>query len=96
MLRSIPPQNRRRSLNALSSMRAATRSGFVFVGSQAVQTARKQSWVIPPDPKAKQQREYMWKGLHQMAEYIEKQIAAAEMPEEVAFWQAALTRLKRE
>ncbi len=100
MLRSIPPQNRQQSLDRFSSMRAASRSGFIFVGSHAAQftpTQRyKQTRAIPPDPKVKQSHEQIHKALCQLATWIGEQITTAETPEELSFWQAALTRLKRE
>ena len=99
MLRSIPPANRQRSLSVISSMRAATRSGHVFVGSGSARRAyaesHKPSGVVP-DPKVKRQREQIQVSLYQLATQLERLIATAGEPAETVFWQAALARLKGE
>ena len=75
-LRSIPPANR--TLGRLSSMRAATTSGMIFVGS-ASQPAKEPDFkphIIKPDQQAQQAREAFHKALatkrEQLLKYLEE------------------------
>ncbi len=108
-LHSIPPANRqRRARSSLiaSSMRAATRTGFIFVGSHAhhlvgqEQSANDQPVhhrsyrVIAPDPKVVEMRRGFQMALASLAEQFEILCHAAEEAGEIEFWQRALAHLR--
>ena len=98
MLHSIPPVNRQRGLSALSSMRAATLSRHVFVGSQQyirpIPVQKHRLKIVPPNPVIRQQREQMYHRLRELAMQMEQMIAGAEDSAEITFWQKALARLR--
>lgn len=110
MLTSIPPANRRGgSLNRLSSMRSATRVGMVFVGparapagEQGGRGAGEQEpapsefspRVIAPDAQAQRQRAAYRQALAAKVQQLERLLVEAALPEEAAFWQAELAKLK--
>jgi hypothetical protein len=88
MLRSIPPANRR-----VSSMRAATRTGKVFVGSADRGGQEKSTFrplVIKPDPEVQQMRKALVKRLWD-TELLEDEAAE---PEEAAYWRDIIERLR--
>lgn len=92
-LRSIPPQNRRRSLNTISSMRAATRTGFTFVGGQAGPKSAATTFqpkVVRPDP----QKEIYLQAIQSLAKKLDELIACATELGEIEFWQARRNQLK--
>ena len=105
---SIPAVNRqgRVSLDRISSMRAATRTGFTFVGghvgsiSRNPQQSTKDSFtphVTAPDPKVAKMRQTFQAAATNLANQFEalRQMAedVGEMTE-VEFWEAAIARLK--
>jgi len=101
-LRSIPSANRRPGgLACLSSMRAATRVGLVFVGGAARRTpaddgsgaTSKKARVIQPNRQAQREREAFQRALAAKVRQLEKLVAEAASPEEVEFWRMELDRL---
>ena len=101
-LRSIPPANRR-PLRRLSSMRAATATGFTMVGGQSrllTQTSQPapadsyQPKVVRPNPQKEKQRQIFYAALHEKIVRIRELLALATEPEETLFWQRELDRLK--
>lgn len=80
-LRSIPPANRQK--RSISSMRAATASGMVFVGpamgggSASRQPAEEpfEARVIEPNPEVQQARQDFQKALAEKAAFWQKEIA---------------------
>lgn len=103
-LRSIPPANRRTNrLDRLSSMAAATHTGFTFVGdgigsANARQEADQDTFaprVIAPDPLVAETRRLYREAMARLAGQLEGLIETAEGLAEVEFWQAALDRLQK-
>lgn len=104
-LRSIPPANRsrRRPLDRLSSMRAATRTGMIFVGGSVggvrpngggpQEPPRKVGTYIPPNKNVANEREAAIQTLSRMAAdldaLIEELIASGETwaLREAHFWE---------
>lgn len=105
-LTSIPPANRHTSrrripLNTISSLRAATRTGFTFVGGQvgsAQPNAPEKNDFRPkvslPDLQYQKQKEEYHKSLQILAKSTNDLLVSATEPGEIAFWQSWLKRLE--
>jgi hypothetical protein len=82
-------------------MRAATRSGFVFVGGrigrarpEGVTKETFRPKTIRSNPQAQKQKEDRHKSLQMLANSLQELITTAVTPKEAEFWQQQLTRLK--
>ena len=98
ILRSIPPANRQ-PLRRISSMRAATATGFVMVGRQtnrqsAPAESKFQPKIVPPNPEVREQREMYYKAVQALARQLEELLTDAIDPGEITFWQKKLNQLK--
>ena len=98
ILRSIPPANRQ-PLRRISSMRAATATGFVMVGRQmnhqsAPAESKFQPKIVPPNPEVREQREMYYKAVQALARQLEELLADSSDPGEISFWQTRLDQLK--
>lgn len=107
-LRSIPPANRQIAcLSRLSSMRAATRVGLIFVGASspalseaAGRPAKVQEEdgfrprVIRPDDQRERQRQAFLKALDAKLRQLERLMAEAVNAAEMAFWRAEIERFQ--
>jgi len=94
-LTCIPPANRRNSANQFSSMRAATRSGMVFIGPATHQPSKQSNFVpkaILSDPQIRKQRENFYAGLHEKSVCIKELLMLATDPKEIEFWQQELKK----
>ena len=107
LLRSIPPANRRSptpiaiGVRQLSSMRAATATGFTMVGGQtklgstsAGETFRPK--IVRPNLCSQRRREIYQNAFQVLAKQLEVLLATATEPDEIAIWQQKLNRLKDE
>ena len=94
-LRSIPPANRQ-PLRRLSSMRAATATGFTAIGAQSRQpvTSTFRPNIVRPDPQKQGQKEIYYKAIQSLTKQLEELIASAEEPAEAAYWTQQLAKLK--
>ena len=99
-LRSIPPANRRPI--RVSSMRAATKAGLIFVGGhiggqqQSVPVTENtfHPKVISANPDIWNQRGAYYKSRQILIDQLKELIAIAIEPEEIVFWQQQLDKLK--
>jgi len=94
-LHSIPPANRRPS--SLSSMRAATKTGMVFVGSAQKKVEPetfKANIVEPNTARIKTLQEYR-AAIHSKMQWLEEQALGAATPEEQTWWNAELDRVSK-
>ena len=97
-LRSIPPANRQPlRVRRLSSMRAATATGFTMVGAQSRQPETSSTFrpnIVRPAPQRQGQREIYLQAIRSLANQLDELIAAAAEPGELEFWQARRSQLK--
>jgi len=99
-LRAIPPANRQKTRGYPSSMRAAARTGFTFVGghvgSLSQQSAEEQftPHVVARDPGVAEARHAYQAALAYLAKSFESLCQSAENIAEKDFWQASLARLR--
>jgi len=98
---SIPTANRcrRNHLVKLSSMRAATRTGLVFVGgnlqhNQTVVTSDFQPRTIKSKPQVCNRRQALHVALMKKAHQLEELIISAENNQEIEFWKQELEQLR--
>ena len=102
LLRSIPPANRRSptpiaiGVRQLSSMRAATATGFTMVGGQlgsapAGETFRPKATC--PDPRRQKQKEVYYKAIQSHIRQLKELLATANDPKEAEFWKQQIERL---
>ncbi|MDP2362435.1 MAG: hypothetical protein Q8M94_01560 [Ignavibacteria bacterium] len=82
-------------------MRAATRTGFTFVGghvgsAQATAPAKNnfQPKVIRPDLQAQEQKKFRYKAFQLLAKSLNELMTTATDEREIQFWQEHITRLK--
>ena len=96
-LRSIPPANRRNV--KVSSMRAATRAGMIFVGNQCSRQSPTTVTELPihtqrPDPHYPAQKQMFREALQANIMRLETLVESAADPAEKAVWAASLKLLK--
>lgn len=101
-LRSIPPANRRTSsrLECLSSMRAATRIGMVFVGPAQPRLQDAGPTYIPrvikSDPSVHQGQEIYQVAFGRLINLMKELAANAASEEEACFWEGEIDRMSKD